>query len=97
MEIVVRLHKEREQYAVSTNAITPESFLAAASSQVSEVLTLNSDSAKHLAAWLPQLVEIACKLKGYKADVTESRVTVAGRMMPSDVVAIHGHNVEKAS
>lgn len=35
---------------------------------------------------LPSIVDICCKLRGYKANVTEHRVIVAGEWVPDDIV-----------
>lgn len=39
-----------------------------------------------LARALPQALEIGCRLRGYKADVIEHRVIVAGTILPEDMV-----------
>ena len=39
-----------------------------------------------LARVLPHIVEVSCRLRGYKSDVIEHRVIVAGTVLPSDVV-----------
>lgn len=43
-----------------------------------------------LARWLMLVVDIACKLRGYKADVIEKRVIIAGAWLPNDHAAIVG-------
>lgn len=42
-----------------------------------------------VARTLPKIVDICCKLRGYKADVAEHRIIVAGRIVPADVVGVY--------
>jgi len=41
-----------------------------------------------LARWLPLVLDVGAKLRGYKADVIEKRVIIAGAWLPSDAAAI---------
>jgi hypothetical protein len=41
---------------------------------------------RNLSLHLPAIIDICCKLRGYKANVTEHRVIVAGEFIPDDVV-----------
>lgn len=47
---------------------------------------MGNDWAFQLERWLPQLVDICCKLRGYKADVHEERVIVAGYHLPAELM-----------
>ena len=37
--------------------------------------------------WLPQIVEICCKYRGYKSEVKEARVLFYGNILPTDFIA----------
>ena len=45
---------------------------------------LSNDWEFQLGRWLPQIVDICCKYRGYKADVLERKVLIAGDSMLSD-------------
>lgn len=49
-----------------------------------EEVHLACDWAFQFGLWLPQVVEICCKLRGYKSNVEEKRVLFTGNMIPSD-------------
>jgi hypothetical protein len=89
MSAVVKFHKDGNSMAISTDAASEAEFMAA----VVETLAAKIDSLEHatdwefqLERWLPQIVNVCCKLRGYKADVTEHRVIVAGEWYPADMV-----------
>lgn len=88
----VRLHRDGDQFAVSTNTDNERDFIDGASSALAG---LDCD-ANELSKWLPLLVDVACKLRGYKADVVEKRVIIAGAWLPNDHASIVGAaNVNK--
>ncbi len=94
---VTQFHKDGDSMAISTNAKTEAEFVDA----VTEILAAKIEGGEHqhdwefqLARWLPQIVDICCKLRGYKSDVTEHRVIVAGEWLPSDVVQAFSRRVE---
>jgi len=80
----VRLHRNGEQYAISTNAETERDFL---DGMASALAALDS-SAGELAKWLPLVVDIAAKMRGYKADVIEKRLIIAGAWLPDDAAMV---------
>ena len=91
----VQFYKDGDTMGVRTTAPTSEEFLG----ECAEVLagfieggSFEGDWDFQLRFWLPQIVEIACKLKGYKADVHEARVITAGTFDPpqSALVAAPG-------
>lgn len=82
----VRLHREGEQFAVSTNAETERDFLDG----VASALAGQDCEANELSKWLPLIVDVACKMRGYKSDVTEKRIIIAGAWLPNDHAAIVG-------
>ncbi len=80
----VRFHREGDKFAISTNAETERDFLDGAAKALSELVA----SADELGRWLPLIVDISAKMRGYKADVIEKRLIVAGAWLPSDVTAV---------
>lgn len=79
---MVELHMKGNQFAVSTNCSRTEDFLR----ECSKVLADLNPGSQELDGWLPLIVETACRLKGYKADVYEERRIVAGTITPDAVV-----------
>jgi hypothetical protein len=80
-ECRVEFFKDGDRMGVRTSATTADEFLR----EVATVLGALIDSGEHqddwefqLFYWLPQVCEIVAKLKGYKADVEESRILYAG-------------------
>jgi len=95
---IVQFHKDGDNMAISTNAATEQEFMAAAV----EALADKIDSGDHMGdwefqldRWLPQIVDVCCKLRGYKSPVVEHRVIVAGQWLPSDVVQIFSRARER--
>lgn len=83
MLAVVKVHKGAR---LSTNAKTDQEFMALLGPALEKELVDAANLGDALTRFLPQVVEICCKLRGYKADVEEHRVIVAGEWLPDDVV-----------
>jgi len=91
----VRLHRNVGDpliSAISTNATEEGDFLAAVGDALQAELLNDGDQLPAdlfgfvLSRSLPLIVEVCCKLRGYKANVAEHRVIVAGRVLPDDIV-----------
>jgi len=80
----VKLHREGERFAISTNAESERDFLDGTAAALAELLP----SSEELARWLPLVVDVAAKMRGYKADVIEKRVIIAGAWLPSDTASV---------
>lgn len=81
---IVRFHQsENGSKSISTNAGSEESFLREVESALAQRVQSEGEFAQ---GWLKPICDIVCKLRGYKADVTEHRVIVAGEWVPDDVV-----------
>lgn len=96
---MIEFYKDGTNLAVATECTEPDAFLRAASKALSEMI----DSKKYdkqwqqqLDGWLPQIVEIACKLKGYKAEVQETRRLIAGPVIPQQKDLVLRHDGYKA-
>jgi hypothetical protein len=92
MNATVKIHQGDKTSAMSTNAMDEPAFMAAAVETLEElIITTQSGGAQAvhdaLEVFMPQVVDICCKLRGYKANVTEHRIIVAGEWVPDDVVA----------
>ena len=78
---MIKLYKSGDAMGIETDCPNADDFLR----QMAELLSGMIDDGIHagdwefqLNFWLPQMVEISCKLKGYKADVKEQRILLAG-------------------
>lgn len=71
--------------AIVTDADTPETFLSQCAESLANMVNddTNVDWGVRFGYWLPQIVETACKLKGYKADVKEKRLIISGELSPA--------------
>jgi len=85
---MIKLFKCGDNMGISTDAQDEWEFL----SQFSELLSglINEGKYKndwqfHLNSWLPQMIEICCKYRGYKANVQESRILSIGGFLPTEV------------
>jgi hypothetical protein len=78
---IVKLHKNDKSFAISTNAATEIEFMAAIADQMDVEGPLSANL-----SFLAAVVDICCKLRGYKSNVIEHRVLVAGDWTPADVV-----------
>lgn len=83
---MVELYKDSDRFGIKTSCSDAPEFLTS----TSELLAQMIESGKYdgdwefvLRGWLPQLVEVACKLKGYRADVVEQKLIIAGTGEPS--------------
>ena len=82
----VRLYKNGEQTCIWTNAATEDEFQRHFVQALAQVIKSGNvdDWRGHLAHWLPQMVDICCKLRGYRAEtVAEERVLIAGAIFDS--------------
>lgn len=80
----VRFHREGENFAISTNTETERDFLDGAAAAMAELIP-NADELSH---WLPLIVDVSAKMRGYKADVIEKRLIIAGAWLPADTASI---------
>lgn len=80
----VRFHREGDKFAISTNTESERDFLDGAAAALAELIP----SAEELSRWLPLVVDISAKMRGYKADVIEKRLIVAGAWLPADTASI---------
>lgn len=91
---MIEFYKDGTNLSVATEATEPDAFLRAAAKALSEMIDSKAYEGQwqqQLDGWLPQIVEIACKLKGYKAEVQETRRIIAGPVLPhsKDLVLRH--------
>lgn len=92
--------KNGDAMAIRTNATTEEEFISSASEVLGDLIDTgkyNGDWEFQLSRWLRQVVDITCKLRGYKADVEEQRVITAGDVAPAegDRVGVFGARAEE--
>ena len=85
---------------VETNATDPQNFLQVASAALEMALGATEGDVQYTLSYaLPAIVELACKLKGYKTDgVAEQRVLLSGSVWPgadAEVIGSYGLREER--
>jgi hypothetical protein len=94
----VKLYKSDEGFAIYTDANDERDFVQA----VSAALADKSVGLEEMTAYMPRVVDIVCKLRGYKAPtVIERRVLISGPgVLPEDALLVsadtHGVRLEAA-
>lgn len=108
-DAVVRLHANASgSLAISTDAGSEDAFVREFASVIGDefedVQTGDNPEAQTgdgqrdkligvLRVALPLAIEIVCKLRGYKSQVSERRVLIAGEFVPEDVVRLFADKV----
>ena len=87
---MIELFKDGDNMAIRTDCQSEDQFMNEFSHLLSGLIDEGSyqgDWEFQLSIWLPQCIEICCKYRGYKADVEERRVLVAGdRLLSAPLV-----------
>lgn len=84
------LYKDGDTMAVSTEADDEDQFHAEFCELLSDMINRNifdGDWEFQLRFWLPQYVDICCKLRGYKSNVLEKRKIIAGQFTPNSFLS----------
>jgi hypothetical protein len=88
MRKIVKFYKDGgDGMSIQTNIMDEHEFVREAASVLSAMVEeekYKNDWDFQLSIWLPQLVEIACKLRGYKSDVQVTQWISAGGHEPDD-------------
>jgi len=101
---MIELFKDGDMMAIKTDAKDEQTFLYEMSGLfdqmiqdqtfngtciVNDEIKMECDWEFQFSFWLPQIVDICCKYRGYKSNVNEKRVLIAGAISPhnSDVIA----------
>lgn len=102
MREYVKLYRQADDVAIQTNHTDEGSFVRQVSGALGEAIESQTKEERAdalLSLWLPQIVDICAKLRGYKAPlVDEQRVLTAGRITPSDslvIAASEGNGIAK--
>jgi hypothetical protein len=77
----IELYKDGDNMAIATDAKSEVAFLddmAELFSHMIEAKEYEGDWCFQFSHWLPQIVDLCCKYRGYKSPVHETRVLVAG-------------------
>ena len=80
---MIEFHKDGNEMAIVTDEDAEASFFEAAARALASMIDdkkFDGDWEFQLAAWLPQLTDIAAKLRGYKSDVIEKRLIQSGNI-----------------
>jgi hypothetical protein len=78
---MIEFYKDNEAMAIRTDAATDTEFLDGCAKLIGEMIAKNGpdgDWEFSLSFWLPQIMDIACSLRGYKAEVVTRTVRSAG-------------------
>jgi len=81
MSALIVLHKDGDNMAIETDAKDEGDFLQSMGALLSQAIDAGDfagDWEFQFSFWLPQMVDICCKLRGYKNEVHERRVLIAG-------------------
>lgn len=85
--MTTKFYKNGDSMSIGTDAKDEDTFL----DDCCRVLSALIDNGAHggdwefqFTYWLPQIVELCCKYRGYKSDVTEQRTLFAGSYVPPD-------------
>lgn len=87
MHRYVRFYRDGDAMAISTNVTDEIEFQMLVPDALTDFLSAGSggDTSRWLAGSLPLIVDLSCKLRGYKAPlVEEQRVLTAGKIPPRD-------------
>lgn len=87
MRLKTEFFKNGDAMAIRTNAATEDEFIDSAAVILDRLIEggkYDHDWDFQLTRWLRQIVDITCKLRGYKADVDEQRVLTAGDVTPAE-------------
>ena len=87
MGATVKFYKSGDSMAVTTDATEERDFLEAASAGLAQMMesgVFAGDWEFQMNRWLGQMVDIVCKLRGYKSPVQEVRLIAAGFIPPDD-------------
>lgn len=76
---------------VETDAADEREFLTSVATSLPSVL-VDAGGDSEVRDWLRRVVDVCCKMRGYKADVLERRVIQAGALAPSESARIAGSN-----
>lgn len=86
--MTTKFYKNGDSMSIGTDAKDEDTFL----DDCGRVLSALIDSGAHggdwefqFMYWLPQIVELCCKYRGYKSDVTEQCTLFAGSYVPPDI------------
>ena len=78
---MIEFYKDGDAMAIRTDAATDSEFLDGCSSVISEMIEkglYGNDWEFQLGFWLPQIVDIACSLRGYKSEVVTRTMRSTG-------------------
>jgi len=92
MRPYVRLFKDGDHMAIETNCTEEREFLEHFSIGIEALINehrFDGDWEFQLRHWIPQGFEVLAKLRGYKSDVTETRVLLSGTIPASSASLVH--------
>jgi hypothetical protein len=88
---MVKLFKNGDTMGIMTDCTDESDFTEDFSTALSELISANAyqdDWEFQFRFWLPQYVDICCKMRGYKNNVVEKRLLSAGTCESVECVAV---------
>ena len=93
--MTTKLYKDGDQMGIWTDAKDEDAFLEEIAKAFDSLIGagwccapidggLASDWEFQFQIWLPQVIELCCKYRGYKSEVIETRALYFGSIIPSD-------------
>jgi len=98
---MIEFYKDSDAMAIRTDAVTDTEFLEGCAKALSEMIEQQAQAGDwefSLGFWIPQIVDIACSLRGYKSEVVTRTVRSAGssHFVASSAVAVLNDRKEVA-
>jgi hypothetical protein len=88
---MVKLYKDGDTMAIVTDAISEDEFLdqlGQAWHTLIENKYFEHDWYFQFSYWLPQVVDICCKYRGYKNNVLQRQLLCAGSVFPDEKILV---------
>lgn len=94
MRDYVKLYRDGEDVAIQTNITSEETFVREVSDALGgKLLSVGEDASFVLQSYLPQIIDICAKLRGYKAPLVDEQIVLtAGRLQPNDAMIFGERN-----
>lgn len=90
MRNMIQIYQDKNGTAITTDATDEREFIEGMASLLYESIVTASpqeDWHSRLGLLLPQIVDIACKYRGYKSSVTEKKVLTTGQVLSGEPIA----------
>jgi len=98
----VKFYRSENAFCIETTHTDTMAFLSETATAIGNMITDPQDSMEYFASdwshqlrnWLPHIVEIASKLKGYKAEVEVEQIIRAGSLPPIETQTVWPRRID---